>query len=108
MNWQSQLTQLIFDYYRENLNELQKLNLLQHCKVSRRWRSLRIECHKLETALALREVGDLLRQPVSQMRLARNIRLLVNGELMAMIPVYPSDVSADVSDRTGDDADLLR
>jgi hypothetical protein len=108
MNWQSQLTQLIFDYYRENLGERQKLDILQHCRLSRRWRSLRIECQKLETALALREVGDLLRQPVAQLRLARNVRLFVNGQLMAVIPVYPSGVSPNLSDRAGDDADLLR
>lgn len=108
MNWQSQLTQLIFDFYRENLTELQKLRRLRECKVSRRWRSLRIECHSSETALALREVGDLLRQPVSQLRLARTIRLLVKGQLVAMIPVHPTDVSPDLSHRPSDDADLLR
>jgi hypothetical protein len=107
MNWQSQLTQLILNYYRENTEELQRLSILQECKLSRRWRSLRIECHTAANALALRELSDLIREPIAQLRIARQIRFLVRGELMATVPVQgPSSVIPPLDSR-GNDADLL-
>lgn len=106
MNWQSQLTQLILSYYRENMDEFRQVKLLQQCKLSRRWRSLRIECPTLSAALALREAGDLLREPIAQLRLARQIRLIVHGDLVANIPVQ-STKSSQGSFPSGSDADLL-
>ena len=107
MNWQSQLTQLILNYYRENTAELEQLNILRQCKLTRRWRSLRIECHTASTALALRDLSELIREPIAQLRIARHIKFLVKGDLVATVPVQSCKPLMPPLDARGNDADLL-
>jgi hypothetical protein len=93
MNWYSQLTQLILDFYREDLTELKQLNALHKCHVSRRWGVLRVNCSTQEAASALAAAGDILREPVAQLRLAQQIKILLNGTLVAALPVNPSKLT---------------
>ncbi|HIK55147.1 MAG TPA: hypothetical protein IGS37_08295 [Synechococcales cyanobacterium M55_K2018_004] len=88
MNWYSQLTHLIMDFYREDPTELGALQPLQACKLSRRWGVLRVECPDRQTADRLAQVGDLLREPVAEMRLSQYINILVRGTLVASLPVH--------------------
>ena len=87
MNWYSQLTRLILDFYRENPSELRQLNLLYSCKLSRWWGVLRIHCRDIKSAEALVESGHLLREPIAQLRLAHQIKILVKGDVIATLQV---------------------
>lgn len=93
MNWYSQITQLILDFYREDLTELKQLDALPRCHVSRRWGVLRVNCRTQEAASALYTASDILREPVAQLRLAQQIKILLNGTLVAALPVNPSKLT---------------
>lgn len=92
MNWYSQLTQLILDFYREDPQELQQLKTLRACKVSRWWGVLRVNCGNQETADAMVAAGTLIKEPVAQLRLAQKIKILVNGTLVKTLPVNSSSI----------------
>ncbi|GAB4375437.1 MAG: hypothetical protein Kow00121_21190 [Elainellaceae cyanobacterium] len=94
MNWYSQLTQLILSFYREDQTQLESLVALQHCKLSRRWGVLRINCESHETAKALMEAIDLLREPVRELRLAQQIKILVSGKSVQAFPIASSKLKA--------------
>jgi len=87
MSWYSPLTRLIFNFYRENPDELLALRGLGKCKLSRWWGTLRVNCADPKAASSLIEVIDLLREPIAQLRLAHQIRVMVNGKPMASFPV---------------------
>ena len=87
MTWYSQLTRLIFDFYRENPEELMALKGLGKCKLSRWWGAFRINCSDPKTASELIDVIDLLREPIAQLRLAQNMKVMVNGKSVATFPV---------------------
>jgi ribosomal protein L36 len=87
MNWYSQLTKLIFDYYREDPSELKKLQALNACKLSRRWGVMRIICRDLATAQALTAADEILLEPIAQLRLAKEVRILSDRILIATLPV---------------------
>lgn len=87
MTWYSQLTRLIFDFYRENSEELLALRGLGKCKLSRWWGTFRINCKDSQTASELIEAIDLLREPIAQLRLAQSVRIMVNGKAIANFPV---------------------
>lgn len=98
MNWYSQLTRLILDFYREDLPQRQQLHPLWNCTLSRRWGTLRIKCRDQETANALVEAGALLKAPIAQLRIAQQIHILMKGHLVATLPIHPSkskDVKAN-------------
>jgi hypothetical protein len=90
MNWYSQLAQLILSFYREDRSQLQQLQSLRACKLSRRWGVLRIRCADRATAQALINAIDLLRTPIAELRLAQQIKIMVNGNLVTTFPVKPS------------------
>ncbi|HEY9643903.1 MAG TPA: hypothetical protein V6C57_25660 [Coleofasciculaceae cyanobacterium] len=90
INWYSQLTQLILSFYREDRSQLQQLQFLRTCKLSRRWGVFQIRCTDHETAQALINVIDLLRAPIAELRLAQQIKIMVNGTLITTFPVKPS------------------
>jgi hypothetical protein len=94
MNWYSQLTQLILSFYREDPIELQRLSVLRNCKVTRRWGALRIDCRDRATAKTIVEVGHLLQEPIAQMRLAQDIKVMVRGELIETLPVPSPKLTA--------------
>ncbi|MEB3356849.1 MAG: hypothetical protein VKK04_08990 [Synechococcales bacterium] len=98
MNWYSQLTRLILDFYRENPTELGQLKALHGCKLTRWWGVLRVHCRDLETAEAIARVANLIQAPVAELRLAQQIKILVNGDLVSALAVQPSP--ANNSDRS--------
>lgn len=87
MNFYSQLTRLIFDFYREDPAELTRLQGLKTSKISRWWGVFRVNCRDAQTASEIIEAVDLLRQPIAQLRLAQDIRVLVKGKAIATFPV---------------------
>lgn len=87
MNWYSQLTRLIMDFYRENPTELKQLAVLYSCKLSRWWGVLRIHCRDRQTAETLISIGALIREPIAQLRLAHQIKILVKGDLVSTLLV---------------------
>lgn len=88
MNWYSQLTRLILDFYRENPFELKQLSILYSCKLSRWWGVLRIHCRDHQAAAAVIAAGDLIREPIAQLRLAHHIKILVKGDLVTTLLVH--------------------
>jgi hypothetical protein len=72
-----QLTHLIFNYYREDLEELRALQPLLYCSLSRRWGTFIITCPNQETYAALLRVQDILGAPLSKLRLAKKVRLSI-------------------------------
>ncbi len=79
----SQLTRLIWDFYRENQRELRLLKLLRKCKVFRRWGVLHINCSDREVADALVEAHSLIVEPVNQLKLAQRLKISVDKNLIA-------------------------
>ena len=99
MNWYSQLTRLILDFYREDPSELNRLSILYSCKLSRWWGVLRIHCRDLNTAEALIAAGGLLKEPIAQLRLAHQIKILVQGDLIATLALQEPFKADSESDR---------
>ncbi len=87
MNWYSQLTRLILDFYREDPLECRQLSILHSCKLSRWWGVLRIHCQDMHTAKLVMAASKLISEPVIQLRLAHQIKILVKGDAVASFPV---------------------
>lgn len=87
MNWYSQLTRLILDFYRENPAELRQLSELQSCRLSRWWGVLRIHCPNHGIAEAIADHANLLCEPIAQLRLAQEVKIIVNGSLVTTLSV---------------------
>ena len=79
MSFSHQLIQLILDFYREDPDQYRSLAPLRQCRLSRQWGTLQIQCSDPGIAGALSSVIDLLREPIAQLRLARQLRILVRG-----------------------------
>jgi hypothetical protein len=90
MTWYSQLTQLILSFYREDRSQLQQLQSLHACKLSRRWGVFQIQCGDSETAEAIISAIDILRRPIAELRLAQRIRIKVDGTIITTFPVHTS------------------
>jgi len=90
----SQLTRLIWDFYRENQTELQQLKPLGQCKVYRRWGVLHIQCMSQDLAEAIATSKSLLQEPVSLMRLAQKIKISVKNTTVAVFYVNPDTIIA--------------
>lgn len=104
MQWKSQLSYLILSFYREDPEQLRQIQCLSKCKLSRRWGTLRINCGTEEEAQALTQASALLAQPVALLRLARQIKILLQGVPVAAIDVQSCHFPYQ---QQGDDADLL-
>lgn len=87
MNRPAQLARLILDFYRENPIEWQQLKPLETCQVFRWWGVLYIRCPDEDTAMAVIEGHIWLEEPILQLRLARQIRILVGRQLWAAFAV---------------------
>lgn len=87
MSFYSQLTHLILSFYREDPSELEQLQPLKSCKLSRRWGVLRIDCSDRQCAEALVKAGAILGEPIAQLRLAQRINILVRGSLVTALPI---------------------
>jgi hypothetical protein len=85
-----QLTHLIFNYYRENPEELKVLQSLSLCKLSRRWGTFIIACPTPEVFMEISGVQHILREPLVQLRLARKVRLSIdNRSKVETFPIGP-------------------
>lgn len=93
MNWFSQLTRLILDFYREDPTQLAQLKKLEACKLSRRGGVMRVDCRDRSTAEAIVSAGTLLKEPIAQLRLAHQINIMVKGALLQSLPVDVSKSS---------------
>lgn len=93
MNWFSQLTRLILDFYREDPAEMRQLQGLKACRVSRRWGVLRVECRDRQVAETLLAAQDLLKEPIAQLRIAHQINISVNRVLISSLLVDSSKVT---------------
>jgi len=82
----SQLTHLIWDFYREDWEDLKQLRVLGDCRLCRRWGVFRIECPNNRTAEAVASTLDLIEAPVKQLRLAKRIKIFANKELFVTYP----------------------
>ncbi|NET90874.1 MAG: hypothetical protein F6K45_22750 [Kamptonema sp. SIO1D9] len=87
MNRPSQLTKLIWDFYRENQKELRQLKILGKCKVFRSWRVLHIRCFSEDVAEGVLSNRDLLVEPVAQLRLANKIKISLKKRAIATFPI---------------------
>jgi hypothetical protein len=94
MNWYSQLTQLILSFYREDPTQLQRLEFLHRCKVSRRWGVVRIHCSDSKTARTAIAARHLLKEPIAQLRLAQEVKVLVKGEVIETLSVASPKLKA--------------
>jgi hypothetical protein len=90
MNQSSQLTRLIWDFYRENLAEYDALQPLSRCKLSRAWGTLKVCCPDHNTLIDLLEARPLLNEPLAQLRLAKRVKLWVHGNNAEVFPVLSS------------------
>ena len=82
----SQLTHLVWDFYREDWEDLERLRVLGDCRICRRWGVFRIECPGNRTAEAVASVLALIEAPVKQLRLAKRIKIFANKELFVTYP----------------------
>ncbi|WP_159789706.1 hypothetical protein [Sodalinema gerasimenkoae] len=79
----SQLTQLLWDFYRENPEELQQLKILQQCQVFRFWGAF---CIRVQTPAMAQRIHDLIpvvEAPIEALRLAKQVKILVGRRLVA-------------------------
>ena len=82
-----QLTRLIWNYYRESHLESKQLKILGNCKVNRRWADFRVHCPNQEIADAVSDLIPLLELPILKLRLAKRIKILVDGDLFYVATV---------------------
>ncbi len=94
MSQPSQLTYLIWDFYREEWVERERLQVLRNCKIWRRWGVFRIECPDDRTAEDIIGVLGLIEAPVKQLRLAKQIKVFCNRELCLTHPTPLKQISA--------------
>ncbi|WP_204102526.1 MULTISPECIES: hypothetical protein [Spirulina sp. CCY15215] len=95
----SQLTRLIWDFYRENQTELQKLKLLGKCKVFRRWGVLNIRCWNGEIAETVISLRSLIEEPIAKLRIAREIQISVDNTQIALFEIGKSQGIKNQSSR---------
>ncbi len=105
MNFSKQLTSLILGFYREDPEQYRAISTLQHCQLSRRWGTLRINCTDARTAEDLIRGIEFIREPVAKLRLARRLKILVNGAYSRVFPInapgYGIDYPSAQQGRTG-------
>lgn len=90
MNWFFQLNRLILDFYREDPNELRQLQALHHCRISRRWGVLRINCRTLESVNRIVAAASLIKAPIAQLRIAQQIDIYFHRDRVATMPITSS------------------
>jgi hypothetical protein len=93
MNRICQLAQLILDFYREEPQQLRKLQPLRSCNVFRRWGVLYIRCDNQANVAALINAGLEIAEPVARLRLAKKITILNNNTSVAVFPVDFSKIN---------------
>ncbi|NJN31129.1 MAG: hypothetical protein HC824_12370 [Synechococcales cyanobacterium RM1_1_8] len=97
MNFSNQLVRLILDFYREDPEEYRAIALLQNCRLSRRWGTLRIACNDVRTAEDLIRAIDCIREPVAKLRLAKRLKVFVDGAFTKVFPVSAPGYGTDAA-----------
>ncbi len=97
MNFSNQLVRLILDFYREDPEEYRAIAVLQNCHLSRRWGTLRITCDDARTAEDLIRAIDCIREPVAKLRLAKRMKILVDGVFTQVFPVNAPGYGVDTA-----------
>lgn len=87
MNFSHQLIHLILDFYREDPEQYHRVAAIQHCHLSRQWGTLRIHCSDSAIAYRLIRAIDLIQEPIAQLRLARRLKIWVDGGMDQVFPV---------------------
>jgi hypothetical protein len=95
----SQLTRLLWDFYREDPEELRQLKILQQCSVFRFWGRLYVRCQTHATAERLQKVVALIEVPVAQLRLAKRIKILVGRQPVALFDVSLDRFNPEMQER---------
>jgi hypothetical protein len=83
----SQLTRLIWDFYREDPTELQRLKILAKCKVFRRWGVLHIRCWNRDIAERAIAARFLIAEPIAKLRIAREIKISVENTEIVLFSI---------------------
>lgn len=97
MNFSNQLVRLILDFYREDPQEYRAVAALQNCHLSRRWGTLRIACSDARTAEDLVRAIDFVRDPVAKLRLAKRLKIFVEGSFTQIFPVSAPGYGMDAT-----------
>ena len=88
---------LVFSFYRENPCIEAILEPLHHCRMTRSWGSIRIECVDAEHLEEMIPLLDYLRLPLSSLSLGKQIVLRVPGYMQRTFPMeapFPKDLMA--------------
>ncbi|MEM8639377.1 MAG: hypothetical protein AAGG51_11250 [Cyanobacteria bacterium P01_G01_bin.54] len=83
----SQLARLIWNFYRENATEQTRLVPLANCQVFRRWGVLHFRCPNAQVANALLNIRELIALPIAKLRIAHQMKILINHQLIADVPI---------------------
>ena len=81
------LLRAVLSFYREEADDLARLEPLLSCRLSRGWSALRIDCSDRLHLEQINELVPLLRAPLDALQLVRQIRLMAPGVPDRIYPV---------------------
>jgi hypothetical protein len=81
------LLRALMSFYREDPRELQALEPLQDCRLSRGWSALRVDCCDRAHLEQVNDLIPLLRPPLDALQIVRQIRLMAPGMAERVYPV---------------------
>ena len=81
------LLRAVLSFYREEADDLARLEPLLSCRLSRGWSALRIDCTDRLHLEQVNELIPLLRAPLDALQLVRQIRLMAPGVPDRIYPV---------------------
>ena len=73
------LLRAVLSFYREEADDLARLEPLLSCRLSRGWSALRVDCTDRLHLEQINELIPLLRAPLDALQLVRQIRLMATG-----------------------------
>ncbi|WP_320673994.1 hypothetical protein [Prochlorococcus sp. MIT 1341] len=91
------LQQLVFSFYRENLNIQEQLEPLRYCRMTRSWGTIRVECLDVEHLEVVSDLVGYIRPPLAALGLGRKIVLRSPGSIQRSYPIkipFHSDLLA--------------
>ena len=81
------LLRAVLSFYREEADDLARLEPLLSCRLSRGWSALRVDCTDRLHLEQINELIPLLRAPLDALQLVRQIRLMAPGVSDRVYPV---------------------
>ncbi|MFL0793212.1 MAG: hypothetical protein AB8B70_08620 [Prochlorococcus sp.] len=82
------LQRLVFSFYREDQHISAELAPLRHCRISRSWGRIRVECVDGDHLEEVSALLSHLRRPLAALGLGRQIVLRVPGSLQRSYPMH--------------------